>query len=141
MPSHSQSLVEHFLERLTQHTGALPQASHIGLFSKDVEGNWARVANLDITLLNTLVDKTLADFLGHYLRQQRSLYGELSESLSEAVTSGLRREAQLKVLHNTLSETDLELLDNILDSHRRDQRPGLRGFIPDAFALTLKTDA
>lgn len=141
VPSHSQSLVEHFLERLTQHTGALPQASHIGLFSKDVEGNWARVANLDITLLNTLVDKTLADFLGHYLRQQRSLYGELSESLSEAVTSGLRREAQLKVLHNTLSETDLELLDNILDSHRRDQRPGLRGFIPDAFALTLKTDA
>ncbi|MGP0012776.1 dermonecrotic toxin domain-containing protein [Pseudomonas sp.] len=140
MPNRSQSLVEHFLERLTQHTGALANTTHSGLFSKDIEGNWARVSDLDITQLNTIVERALPDFLEHYLRQQRSVYSELSEHLSEAVTSGLRREAQFKVLQNTLSETDLELLDNLLDSHRRDQRPGLHGFIPDAFELTLKTD-
>ena len=141
LPHRSQSLVEHFLERLTQHTGALEKANHSGLFSKESDGNWSRVANLDIAQLNTIVDKALPDFLGHYLRQQRFVYSELSESLSEAVTCGLRREAQLKVLQGTLHENDLELLDNILDSHRREQRPGLRGFIPDAFALTFKTEA
>ncbi|MGA8134949.1 MAG: DUF6543 domain-containing protein [Pseudomonas gingeri] len=141
LPSHSQSLEEHFLERLTQHTGALVKAPHRGLFSKDSEDHWTRVSDLDITQLNTIVEQALPDFLGHYLRQQRSVYGELSERLSDAVTSGLRREAQFKVLQNTLSETDLELLDNLLDSQRRDQRPGLRGFIPDAFALTLRIDA
>ncbi|WP_248767635.1 DUF6543 domain-containing protein [Pseudomonas sp. MWU12-2345] len=140
LPSSSQSLVEHFLERLTQHSGALVKTAHSGLFSKDSEGHWARVSDLDITRLNTIVEKVLPDFLGHYLRQQRSVYSELSERLSEAVTSGLRREAQFKALQNTLRETDLEVLDNLLDSHRRDQRPGLRGFIPDAFELTLKTD-
>ena len=140
MQSRSQSLVEHFLERLTQNTAALVNTTHSGLFSKDMEGNWARVFDLDITQINTIVEKALPDFLEHYLRRQRSVYGELSEHLSEAVTSGLRREAQFKVLLNTLSETDLELLDNLLDSHRREQRPGLRGFIPDAFELTLKTD-
>ncbi|NWA00012.1 dermonecrotic toxin domain-containing protein [Pseudomonas gingeri] len=141
LPRHSQNLVEYFLERLTQHTGALAPSTHIGVFSKDAEGNWARVSNLDIAQLNTLVEQAIPDFLGNYLRRQRSLYGELSEPLSEAVTSGLRREAQFKVLLGNLHETDLEVLDNILDSARREQRPGLRGFIPDAFGLTLKTDA
>jgi len=141
VPNRSQSLVEHFLQRLTQHTGAQAKAPNIGLFSKDADGNWSRDSNLDIAQLNTLVDKALADFLGRYLRQQRSLYSELSEPLSEAVSSGLRREAQLKVLWGALNETHLEVLDNILDSLHRDQRPGLRGFIPDAFALTLRTDA
>ncbi|CAD5199688.1 dermonecrotic toxin domain-containing protein [Pseudomonas sp. FEN] len=141
VPSRSQNLVEHFLERLTQHSGALAKAPHSGLFSKDPKGNWARVANLDIAQLNTIVDKAMADFFGHYLRQQRSVYGELSESLSEAVICGLRREAQFKVLRGALREADLELLDNLLDGHRRDRRRGLRGFIPDAFALTFRTDA
>ncbi|WP_248796767.1 hypothetical protein [Pseudomonas sp. MWU13-2105] len=141
VPSSSQSIVEHFLARLTTHTGVLTAASNVGLFSKNSDGSWSRVSNLDMPLLNTLVDKTLADFLGRYLRQQRSVYGALSESLSEAVGSGLRREVQFKVLRGDLNETDLELLDTVLDSPRRDQRPGLRGFIPDAFALTLGTDA
>ncbi|KIH84332.1 dermonecrotic toxin domain-containing protein [Pseudomonas batumici] len=141
VPNRSQSLVEHFLERLTQHTGALAQAPNIGLFSKDVEGNWSRDSNLDVGQLNTLVDKALADFLGRYLRQQRSVYSVLSGPLSEAVSNGLRREAQLKVLWGALNESDLKLLDNILDSQHRDLRPGLHGFIPDAFALTLRTAA
>src|SRR5450830_1392389 len=76
LPSHSQSLEEHFLERLTEHTGALVKVPHRGLFSKDIEGHWTRVSNLDITQLNTIVEKVLPDFLGHYLRQQRSVYGE-----------------------------------------------------------------
>ncbi len=141
LPSHSQNLVEHFLERLTQHTGALAPSTHIGVFSKDADGKWARVPNLDMTQLNTLVEQAMADFLGHYLRRQRTLYGSLSEPLNEAVTSGLRREVQFKVLRGDLHETDLEVLDNILDSEQRELRPGLRGFIPDAFELTLRPDA
>lgn len=141
VPGSSQSVVEHFLARLTTHTGALTPAANTGLFSKNNGGGWSRVSNLDIPRLNTLVDKTLPDFLGHYLRQQRTVYGTLSESLSEAVSNGLRREVQLKVLRGDLSETDLEVFDTILDSQRRELRPGLHGFIPDAFALTLRTDA
>ncbi|MGY2287350.1 dermonecrotic toxin domain-containing protein [Pseudomonas gingeri] len=140
-PERSQNLVEHFLERLTRQAGALPPATNTGLFSTDAEGNWSRIANLDITSLNTVIDRTLVDFSARYLRRQRAVYGELSEPLREAVTCGLRREAQFKELRGDLGRSDLELLDHLLDSQQRSSRGGLRGFIPDAFALTLRADA
>ncbi|NWC00221.1 hypothetical protein HX882_30540 [Pseudomonas gingeri] len=141
LPSRSQRVADYFLERLTQQADPLADAPQIGLFSKDRDGHWARVANLDVARLNTVVNQLLPGFLDRYLRQQRSVYGSLAEPLSEAVVNGLRCETQFKVLRGDLSESDLELLDSILDSHRRDTRPGLHGFIPDAFALTLRTHA
>ncbi|NWC10948.1 hypothetical protein HX776_19285 [Pseudomonas agarici] len=140
-PESSLSVVEHFLERLAKRAQALAPATNLGLFSKTDEGSWARIASLDIAGLNRIIEKVLPDFHGHYLRQQRSVYGELSAPLDEAVTFGLRREAQLKALQGSLGKTDLEVLNCVLDSHQRNLRNGLRGFIPDAFALTLKTDA
>ncbi len=115
--------------------------SSSGLFSKDAGGLWARVPNLDIDQLNVIVERLLPDFLGHYLRRHRSIYGSLSTSLNEAITSGLRREAQLKEVRGALGVDDLALLDNLLDGHPRAERPGLRGFIPDAFELTYQRDS
>lgn len=140
-PVTSQSVVAHVLERLGGHSGALASVSSSGLFSKDAGGLWARVPNLDIDQLNVIVERLLPDFLGHYLRRHRSIYGSFSTSLNEAITSGLRREAQLKEVRGALGVDDLALLDNLLDGHPRAERQGLRGFIPDAFELTYQRDS
>ncbi|WP_157384019.1 dermonecrotic toxin domain-containing protein, partial [Pseudomonas asplenii] len=138
-PSASQSVVDHVLERLRQSAGELAGVT-VGVFSKSAEGLWSRVANLDLDQLNRLVTALLPDFLGHYLRRQRSIYGGLSSALNQAIRSGLRGEVQLKQMRGALRASDLDLLEHLLDSHRRDTRPGLNGFIPDAFALTYKRD-
>ncbi len=107
-PVTSQSVVAHVLERLGGHSGALASVSSSGL-------------------LNVIVERLLPDFLGHYLRRHRSIYGSFSTSLNEAITSGLRREAQLKEVRGALGVDDLALLDNLLDGHPRAERQGLRG--------------
>ncbi|WP_419736255.1 dermonecrotic toxin domain-containing protein [Pseudomonas sp. COR18] len=138
-PLTSRSVVDHVLERLTDGSGE-PDQTTSGLFSKTADGGWSRVTNLEIEPFNRIVATLLPDLLGQYLRRQRSLYGELSGTLHEAIRSGLRQEVQLKEMRGALNAGDLDLLDNLLDSHRRDERPGLHGFIPDAFALTYRPD-
>ncbi|MGY2287349.1 dermonecrotic toxin domain-containing protein [Pseudomonas gingeri] len=137
--STSISLAEHLLERSVGLAPPLADRVDTGLFSRDPDGRWSRIDNLDIPTANPLVDAALQDFLPRLLRRQRTFYSQNTPLLREALTSALRYEARQRVLAGILDDSARELLEVLLDSPDSPRRKGLRGFIPDAFELTLKT--
>ncbi|WP_248767636.1 hypothetical protein [Pseudomonas sp. MWU12-2345] len=138
-PSTSISLAKHLLERSVGLVLPLTERIDSGLFSRGEDGYWSRIANLDMATANEFVDAALVDFLPRFLHQHRAIYSQLSPLIGKALEQGLRHEARQRVLTGTLDDSARELLETVLDSPDSARRKGLRGFIPDAFGLTLKT--
>ncbi|WP_248796766.1 dermonecrotic toxin domain-containing protein [Pseudomonas sp. MWU13-2105] len=139
-PITSISLVEYFLERSVGLAPPLAQAPDSGLFGHGQDGSWSRIANLDSATANQLVEAAQLGFQPRFLHEQRSIYTTISALISEALEKGLRYEAQQRVLAGTLEDSARELLESLLDSPDSPGRKGLRGFIADAFGLTLIID-
>ena len=137
-PITSISLAEHLLERSVGLVPLLAQSTDSGLFSRSQAGSWSRIANLDMATINALVDAALVDFLPRFLHQHRTIYSQLSPLIGNALDQGLRHEARQRVLAGTLDDGARELLETVLDHPDSARRKGLRGFIADAFGLTLK---
>ena len=137
-PITSISLAEHLLERSVGLVPPLAQSTDSGLFSRNQAGSWSRIANLDMATANALVDAARVDFLPRFLHQHRTIYSRLSALIGNALDQGLRHEARQRVLAGTLDDSARELLETLLDHPDGARRKGLRGFIADAFGLTLK---
>ncbi|NWD09708.1 dermonecrotic toxin domain-containing protein [Pseudomonas gingeri] len=138
-PGTSTTLPEHLLERSVGLVPPLTESIDSGLFSRGRDGHWSRMTNLDMATANKLVDAALVDFLPRFLHRHRTIHSQLSALIGQAMDKGLRCEARQRVLAGTLDDSARALLETVLDSPDSARRKGLRGFIADAFGLTLKT--
>ncbi|VVO26094.1 dermonecrotic toxin domain-containing protein [Pseudomonas fluorescens] len=74
--------------------------------------------------------------------QQRTYLEGIKSRLANAMSVGIRGEANLRRLNRTLSEVDSAIVDTVLDPDRptRRQRKALNGFRPDAYWFSLETE-
>ena len=88
-----------------------------------------------------MVNTAMYPFTNHDIRELPIKFlDDNQEQLSAALLQGLRSEADMRQLNGTLSARTCSILDAVLrsDSMLRLKRHGLRGFLPDAYGLTLK---
>ena len=140
VPLQSVSMIDHFIERLAKATAPLSETPRTGLYSTRREGTAVRWNNLDSRTFNAVIERALAPFTNHDIRTlPRQFLDNHREQMSHALMLGLRSEAELRVLNNTLSARHHAILDTVLrpDSMTREKRHGLQGFLPDAYSLTL----
>ena len=144
VPQTSLSMVEHFIARLAKQADALTDSSRRWFYGKRNAGAAYKLNNLTIATFNEVIEKVLSSFAQQSLRTLPHLLLENNQiQLSQGLFQGLSGEAELRRLSNTLPRRHIALLGSVLnaDSMNRRNRHGLNGFIPDAFALTLKIGA
>lgn len=140
-PTESHTLLDYFIERLTQRAEPIPDSSGYGIYGEPVAGSSSKLANLSVATVNGIIQTTLAYFKEHDLSEiPRNSLEEMKPRLAHAMSVGIRGEAELRVLNKTLHTDDLAIINAVLnpDSPDRLRRQGLNGFRPDAYALTLE---
>lgn len=141
VPESSISLVDHFIERLAHAGSPVLDTLRIGFYSAPEAGVAVRQNNLSSAAFNRLVERAMSPFANYDVRTLPIQFlDNHREQLSAALLQGLRSEADLRELNGTLSPNSRSILDTVLreDSMTRVKRHGLRGFLPDAYGLTVK---
>lgn len=137
----SVSMVEHFIERLSGE--ALPVAAmpSTGFYTQLEPHVALKVHSMTVSTFNRINDRVREVFATHEMRQLPLLFlSNMSEKHAHSMLLGLRSEAELRLLGKTLVPSCQAVVDTLLrtDSLVRLTRHGLNGFLPDAYALTLK---
>ncbi|WP_339428021.1 dermonecrotic toxin domain-containing protein [Pseudomonas sp. RA_105y_Pfl1_P41] len=140
VPESSRSMVDHLVERLAKVADPVGDSPRIGLYSARRSGTATRWNNLNSRVFNTVIEQAMRPFIQHDIRTLPRLFleGHRNE-MNASLMQGLRSEAELRLLNKTLSPDHQAILDAVLrpDSMTRDKRHGLKGFLPDAYSLTL----
>jgi hypothetical protein len=137
----SHNLVAYFIERLIPGIDSIADSPAIGIYREHPADSSSKLKTLSAETVNTLVETTLAFFKGHDLNDiPKNALEEMQPKLAHAMSVGIRGEAELRVLNNTLRPQDQAIIHTVLnpDSPDRRTRQGLNGFRPDAYALTLE---
>ena len=137
-PVSSINIVDHFLTRFCLGSDPIASSVNTGLFSDSSIGITTKVPNLTVPALNSIIESALKEY-PNYLRRIHNHFPNLQPLLEQAISNGLKAEAELRVLEQSLLPSDLSIILTVLDSYKRDMRPSLNGFRPDAFYLTLNT--
>lgn len=140
LPLTSQSMVEHFIERLSNDAGPVASSSRTWFYQPRDQGAALKLNSLNLRLFNEVIEAVLKVFAQHQMHDLPRLFlGNSRNTHIHAMLMGLRSEAQLRLLGNTLSSHSQAILDTVLrpDSLVRLTRHGLNGFLPDAYALRL----
>lgn len=141
LPVSSLTMVEHFIERLALETEALAPLIKSGFYSKRVQNVAQQLPSINLNIFNAVIDKVLKLFDHHEMRELPRLFlGNTRDKHARSMLLGLRSEAELRLLDKTLPLRSQEVLDTVLrpESLTRLTRHGLNGFLPDAYAVTLK---
>lgn len=144
VPDSSVNMVDHFIQRLANATGAISSTPRLGFYGSRHEGAALSWNSLNSRIFNDVITQTVANFTNHNVRAQpRRFLKKYGEEMAKCFMHGLRSEAELRLLNNTLGQTPYAILDTVLraDSMTRVKRHGLHGFLPDAFGLTVTTNA
>lgn len=139
-PVSSRNMVDHFVERLAKVADPIGDTPRIGLYSARRAGIATRWNNLGSRVFNQIIDRAMLPFVQHDIRTlPRAFLASHRADMGTALMQGLRSEAELRLLNKTLSPDHHAMLDTVLrpGSMTRDKRHGLRGFLPDAYSLTL----
>lgn len=137
-PVSSVNMVDHFLARFCGESEVLTPSPNSGFFSVASEGVAKKVPDLELPAFNTIIETSLKGFKGH-LRLVDQRVPDLRLLLEKAMTIGLKAEAKLRVLDNSLRPSDRAIILTVLDSYKRDTRRSMNAFRPDALSLTLTT--
>ena len=140
LPKSSVNMVEHFIERLANAGAEIGSSPTLGFYGPRREGAAMSWNSLNRQVFNAVITQTTASFVNHDVRTLAEQFQENHrDEMVMRLMHGLRSEAELRQLNNTLSPTAYSILDTVLrpDSMTRDKRHGLNGFLPDAFALTV----
>lgn len=140
-PLTSVSMVDHFIQRLSHAAPPVEETPQLGFYGKHRAGFSSRWNSLNGKTFNAVIEHTLAPFSNHDIRMLPRLFlRSHRDALNDALMLGLRSEAELRLLNKTLSPASQAIVDTVLrpDSMTRVKRHGLKGFLPDAFGLTLK---
>lgn len=143
-PLRSLNMVEHFIERLAHEAVSVPESTTVGFYSAPRSGIAKQLNSLSTTTFNTIIDSAMVTFANHDVRPLPQMFLNSHRAhLRHALMLGLRSEAELRRLDNTLRQRGQEMLDTVLrtDSLTRVKRHALNGFLPDAYGLTLMVDA
>ncbi|MGK9418840.1 dermonecrotic toxin domain-containing protein [Pseudomonas cedrina] len=143
LPLSSVSLTEHFIARLAKGGEPVRDTLRVGFYSAPYAGSALRLNSLTSTTFNRMVEHAMSALANHDIRDVPIKFlRENQDQLSAALLQGLRSEVQMRQLNGTLSARTGSILDTVLrsDGMQRLKRPGLRGFFPDAYGLTLKID-
>ncbi|WP_438866770.1 dermonecrotic toxin domain-containing protein [Pseudomonas sp. L1(2025)] len=136
----SVSMVDHFIERLSGEARPLPNTRKIGFYQMLEPHVALRLPSLTLSTFNMVNEQVLKVFANHEMRQLPLLFlSNMRKKHAHSMLLGLRSEAELRLLNDTLSPGSQAVLDTVLrpDSLVRLTRHGLNGFLPDAYALTL----
>ncbi len=145
LPVASSSMVAHFIARVTGQAEALTPSALTWFYGLRSEGVARQLHNLSVDSFNAIIEQVMSTFAQHELRELPHLLLDNNQAhLSHGLLQGLSGEAEMSRLYKSLSPQQLALLDCVLnaDSLRsRASRHGLNGFLPDAYALSLCSDA
>ncbi|AKS04891.1 dermonecrotic toxin domain-containing protein [Pseudomonas trivialis] len=141
VPLSSISMVDHFIARLATAGEPIGDTLRVGFYSAPQAGVAIRLNSLSSADFNRMVDSCMTPFAKHDIRTLPIKFlDENQEHLSAALLQGLRSEADMRLLDGTLGARTCSILDTVLssDSMVRAKRHSFRGFLPDAYGLTLK---
>ncbi|MBP1124288.1 MULTISPECIES: dermonecrotic toxin domain-containing protein [Pseudomonas] len=140
VPETSIGMVAHFIARLAGQADALGQSAVRGFYGKPEAGTALKLPNVTVASFNTVIDKVLSSFVDRDLRTlPHVLIDNNKAHPAQGLFDGLSGEAHLRRLSRTLGPTHVALLGSVLnnESMTRLTRHGLKGFIPDAYGLSL----
>ncbi|MGY2412899.1 dermonecrotic toxin domain-containing protein [Pseudomonas pergaminensis] len=143
-PQVSLNMVEHFLERLTGEAVPVMKGTHLGFYGLRERGGVFRLNSLTPAIFNKVIEQAMVPFVQHDVRTLPGLFLDTHQGkLSQGMLEGLRSEARLRHLSNTLDERSHAIIHTVLegDSLTRLTRHGLNGFLPDVFSLALHVGA
>lgn len=143
-PVTSVNMINHFIERLAHTTGPVEATPNAGFYRTWRADTTSRLNSLSAAAFNTVVEDALVLFVNHDVRPlPRQFMQRHQQQINEAFLLGLRSEAELRRLNYTLAPDSQAILDTVLrpDSLTRLRRHSLNGFLPDAYALTVKVGA
>lgn len=140
-PQTSLTMLDYFIEHLANQSAPLTEAPHTWFYGPREAGAAYKINSLSLATFNAVVQQVLAPFAQHDIRTLPRLFHEAHQhSLRHAMGEGLRSEAALRYLGQTLDGRAHAVIDTVLsgDSPARLTRHGLNGFLPDAYGLTVR---
>lgn len=141
-PVSSLSMVEHFIERLSLEASPVAASSRTWFYSQPDPGIALKLHSMTLNTFNNVIEQVLLVFAKHSMRDLPLLFlANSRDKHAHSMLMGLRSEAELRLLDNTLAPRSQQILDAVLraESLTRVTRHGINGFLPDAYALTLAT--
>jgi hypothetical protein len=141
VPLSSISLTDHLVARLAEAAERVRDTASVGFYSARKAGVALRLDSLSSTTFNRMADQAMSAFIRQDVHDLPIKFlRDNQEQLSAAQLQGLRSEAHMRQLSGTLSARTCSILDTVLcsDGLLRAKRQGLKGFLPDAYGLTLR---
>lgn len=142
-PLESQSLVDHFVERLTEGVGPVPETRHYGVYKADHTTYGQQLSQVDIRTLNRIVNQVLAHYKEHAIQDiPRKHLEDLLPQMGIVMSNAIRNLAYLQRLNKTLDARDDAIIQAVFDPFNPDRRrrEDLEGFIPDVYHITVQRD-
>lgn len=143
LPLESQSLEDHFIGRLAEGLGPVPETRHYGVYQPRNGNHAEKLSNLDVKALNRMVEGVLTHFkhqdIGDIPRARlESLLPLMGDMMSKAILS----QAHLRRLNKSLDARDESIIQAVFDSDTPDRRrrEDLQGFIPDVYCVTVERE-
>ncbi|MBC2383209.1 hypothetical protein HF257_26650 [Pseudomonas sp. WS 5106] len=140
LPQSSVNMVEHFIQYLANAAGDVGSTPRIGFYAARDAGAALSWNGINSRVFNAVIKQVAASFVERDVRMlPKRFLKNHDDVMVKAFMHGLRSEAELRQLNHTLSPDHYAILDTVLrpDSMTRDKRHGLKGFLPDAFELTV----
>ena len=142
-PLESQSLEDHFAERLAEGVGPAPETGHYGVYKPDHTGFGQKLSHVDVKTLNQIVNQVLAHYKQHPVHDiPRAHLEQLLPQMGDMMSNAMRNQAYLRRLDKTLEARDDAIIQAVFDIHNPDRRrrEDLKGFIPDVYRVTVQRD-
>ena len=141
VPVETQSLEDHFIGRLAEGLGPVPETRHYGVY-KPRNGDYAQtLSNLDVKALNRMVEGVLTHFKSQDISDiPRARLESLLPLMGDMMSKAILSQAHLRRLNKTLDARDESIIQAVFDSDSPDRRrrEDLEGFIPDAYCVTVE---
>jgi len=142
-PLESQSLEDHFLERLAEGVGPVPETRHYGVYKPDHTAYGQELSHVDVKTLNQIVNQVLAHYKEHDIYDiPRKHLQDVLPQMGIMMSSAMRNQAHLRRLNKTLDARDDAIIQAVFDPFNPDRRrrEDLEGFIPDVYRITVQRD-
>ncbi|WP_421558531.1 dermonecrotic toxin domain-containing protein [Pseudomonas canadensis] len=142
-PLESQSLEDHFVERLAEGVGPVPETRHYGVYKPDHTAYGQELSHVDVKTLNRIVNQVLAHYKEHDICDiPRKHLQDLLPQMGTMMSNAMRNQAYLRRLNKTLNARDDAIIQAVFDPFNPDRRrrEDLEGFIPDVYHITVQRD-
>ncbi|MGY2137466.1 dermonecrotic toxin domain-containing protein [Pseudomonas reactans] len=142
-PLGSTSVAEQFAKRLTENFRPIPELQRYGIYERGNTGYGKKLSKVDVKTFNQIVDNVVDYYKENKIEDiPRQHLERLLPVLSHTMSSAMLNLAHLQRLNKTLDTRDEAIVQAVfdLDNPDRRRREDLKGFIPDAYRITVQRD-